>query len=125
MQPRTRYCLILDLKDDPALIAEYEAHHRRIWPEVARQIREAGIVGMDIYRIANRLCMVMEVDDSFSFERKAVLDAANPRVVAWEALMGKYQQSLPFAGEGEKWVRMNKIFSLEDPANLEKEEKTS
>ncbi|MDQ3279770.1 MAG: L-rhamnose mutarotase, partial [Bacteroidota bacterium] len=31
---------------------------------------------------------------------------------AWEDLMWKYQQPLHFARPGEKWVLMNKIFSL-------------
>ncbi len=28
-----RYCLTLDLKDDPKLIAEYKRYHEKIWPE--------------------------------------------------------------------------------------------
>ena len=28
-----RYCLALDLKDDSALIAEYEEWHRKVYPE--------------------------------------------------------------------------------------------
>jgi L-rhamnose mutarotase len=35
-----RYCLALDLKDDPALIAEYEVYHRKIWPEIERSIKD-------------------------------------------------------------------------------------
>jgi L-rhamnose mutarotase len=115
MESIIRHCLALDLKDDPALIAEYEEYHRRVWPEVIQQIRDAGIVQMDIYRVANRLFMVMEVDDSFSFEKKAAQDAANSHVVAWEELMWKYQQALPFAQKGEKWVRMDHIFDLSGP----------
>ncbi len=38
-----RYCLALDLKDDPALIEQYEAHHRQVWPEVRQSILDAGI----------------------------------------------------------------------------------
>jgi L-rhamnose mutarotase len=107
-----RYCLALDLKNDPALIAEYEQHHERIWPDIAASIRESGIPEMEIYRIGNRLFMIMETDESFSFEAKGAADAANPTVQKWEALMWGYQQALPMAKPGEKWVLMKKIFQL-------------
>ncbi|GAB3009904.1 L-fucose mutarotase [Niabella terrae] len=107
-----RYCLTVDLKNDPALIREYEAFHQQIWPEIAASIREAGIEAMEIYRVECRLFMIMEVTETFSFEKKAAADLANPRVQDWENLMWKYQQALPFARPGEKWVLMQRIFSL-------------
>ncbi|SEW24164.1 L-rhamnose mutarotase [Chitinophaga sp. YR573] len=107
-----RYCLALDLKNDPVLIAEYEAYHREIWPEIRKSITDSGIINMEIYRIMNRLFMIMEVNGSFSGEKKDAADAANPKVQEWETLMWKYQQALPVAKPGEKWVKMDKIFSL-------------
>lgn len=107
-----RHCLALDLKNDPVLIAEYEAYHKEIWPEIRKSILDSGIVNMEIYRIMDRLFMIMEVDDSFSFEKKNAADAANPKVQEWEALMWKYQQALPVAKPGEKWIFMEKIFAL-------------
>ncbi len=107
-----RYCLALDLKPDPALIAEYEAHHRAVWPEILDSIREAGIGQLEIYRIEHRLFMILEAGDQFSFEKKSALDAANAKVQEWETLMWKYQQALPSAAPGEKWVLMEKIFNL-------------
>jgi len=107
-----RYGLALDLKDDPALIEAYEAHHRAVWPEILTSIRGSGITGMEIYRIGNRMFMIMETEDGFSFEAKAAADAANPRVQAWEELMWTYQQALPLARPGEKWLLMDRIFTL-------------
>lgn len=107
-----RYCLALDLKDDPQLIGEYERWHQHVWPEILESIRRAGISQMEIYRAGNRLFMIMETDDSFSFEQKQAMDDANPRVQEWEALMWKFQQPLPFAKAGAKWVLMQRIFSL-------------
>ena len=107
-----RYCLTLDLKDDPALIAEYRLHHAHIWPEVVESIRGSGIINMEIYLLGTRMFMIMEVDESFSFERKATADAANPKVREWEELMWKFQQPLPTAAPGEKWMLMEKIFEV-------------
>lgn len=107
-----RYCLTLDLKVDPALIAAYEAHHAAVWPDVLKSIKDAGITHMEIYRYAARLFMIMEVDENFSFEAKAAADAANEKVQEWERLMWTYQQALPDAQPGEKWKLMDRIFSL-------------
>ncbi|RYG09574.1 MAG: L-rhamnose mutarotase [Chitinophagaceae bacterium] len=107
-----KYALALDLVDDEKLIAEYEAYHQSIWPEITHSIKSAGITNMEIYRVANRLFMVMEVGDNFSFEAKAKADETNPKVQEWEALMWKYQQALPTAKAGEKWLLMDKIFQL-------------
>ena len=110
---KRRYCLALDLKDDPQLIAEYEKHHKKIWPEITGSIKEAGIEDLEIYRVGTRLFMIMEVNDNFSFESKAKTDRENPRVQEWEQLMWKFQQPVPSARAGEKWVLMEKIFKLE------------
>jgi L-rhamnose mutarotase len=105
-----RYCLALDLKDDPALIAEYEEYHRNVWPEILKSIKDAGIEKMEIYRTGNRLFMIMEVNAAFSFEKKSSADAASDIVQQWEKLMWKYQQPLPGSKPGEKWIIMEKIF---------------
>lgn len=107
-----RYILALDLKDDEQLIKEYEEHHRDVWPEIKKSIVDSGIEDMQIYRTGNRLFMIMEVSDDFSFEKKSQADAANKKVQEWETLMWKFQQPLPFAKPGEKWVLMKKIFEL-------------
>lgn len=107
-----RYCLALDLKPDPVLIAEYETHHRAVWPEVLNSIRDAGISQLEIFRTGNRLFMILEAGDEFSFEKKAALDTANPKVQEWETLMWTYQQALPTAKPGQKWVLLERIFHL-------------
>jgi len=107
-----RYCLALDLIDDPALIAEYERYHQQVWPEIIHSIRSAGIEVLDIYRTGNRLFMIMETNEQYSPEEKAKADAANPKVQEWETLMWKFQLALPWAKPGEKWMVMEKIFNL-------------
>jgi L-rhamnose mutarotase len=100
------------LKEDPRLIAEYEAHHKAVWPEILQSILDSGIQRMQIFRTGNRLFMIIEVPESFSFEKKEIADATNPKVQEWERLMWNYQQALPTARPGEKWILMKKIFEL-------------
>jgi L-rhamnose mutarotase len=107
-----RYCLALDLKNDPALIEAYKKHHQAVWPEIITSIKDSGIISMEIYLQSNRLFMIMETKDSFSFYAKSVLDAANTKVQEWETLMWNYQQALPSAVPGEKWMLMEKVFQL-------------
>jgi L-rhamnose mutarotase len=107
-----RYCLTLDLKNDPELIAEYKKHHEKIWPEVYKSIKASGIIEMEIYLFGNRLFMIMETNEEFSFDKKAILDMNNPKVEEWETLMWKYQEPLPGSLPGEKWKIMDMIFSL-------------
>src|SRR5260370_1390110 len=108
-----RYCLTLDLKADPALIAEYKRYHERIWPEITTSIKDAGIQDLEIHLHGTRMFMILEVDDSFSFEKKGQADRKNPKVQEWENLMWKFQKALPEARPGEKWLLMERIFKLE------------
>src|SRR5262249_50246266 len=107
-----RYCLTLDLKDDPKLIAEYRRYHYKIWPEITKGIRESGIVDMEIFLLDTRMFMILEVSESFSFEAKAKADRANSKVQEWEELMWRFQKPLPNAKPGEKWMLMERIFKL-------------
>jgi len=109
-----RYCLALDLVDDPVLIAEYEHWHTKenAWPEIRKSILDADIAQMEIYRTGNRLFMIMDTYDTCTFEKKSAMDADNPKVKEWEQLMWKYQLALPWAKEGEKWILMDEIFTL-------------
>lgn len=107
-----KYCLALDLKNGNELIAEYERYHQKVWPEIIDSIRDSGVTELEIYRIGNRLFMIMETDETFSFERKNEMDNSNAKVQEWENLMWKYQQALPGTQPGEKWMLMKKIFDL-------------
>lgn len=108
-----RYCLTLDLKNDPALIADYKRYHEKIWPEITQSIKDSGIEDMEIYLLGTRMFMVMEVNKGFSFEAKAAADSENPAVHEWEELMWKFQEPLLMAKPGEKWLLMERIFKLE------------
>ena len=107
-----RFCLALDLKEDTKLITEYEEYHKNVWPEIIKSIKGSGIEVLDIYRTGNRMFMIIEAGDNFSFEKKSAMDATITKVQEWENLMWKFQQALPWAKTGEKWILMDKIFEL-------------
>ncbi|MHC5226303.1 L-rhamnose mutarotase [Ignatzschineria sp. LJL83] len=108
-----RYCQALDLHDDPELIAEYEMAHHKIWPEIVEQIKMMGVEQMEIWRIGNRLFMIMDVNSEYHPEKARQIAKNNPINEKWEKEMWKYQVATPWAREGEKWVQMNKIFDLQ------------
>lgn len=107
-----RYCLALDLKDNSETIASYVSHHLEVSSEIIQSITDADVTVMDIYLTGNRLFMIMEVGEAFDFDKKVQMDKENPAVQAWEKLMSSLQQPLRWSKPGEKWVVMEKIFSL-------------
>jgi L-rhamnose mutarotase len=108
-----RYVLTLDLRDDPAAIEAYKAHHRAIWPEVEGSLRAVGVRAMDIYLLGRRLVMVMDAAEDFdlrdSFARHV---ASDPRCAEWEELMKRFQQPPPGAPAGALWAPMEPVFHL-------------
>ncbi|HBW4584748.1 TPA: L-rhamnose mutarotase [Klebsiella aerogenes] len=111
---RRRLCQALDLVDSAEKIAEYQRLHERIWPEVSGHLRAHGVLDMEIYRLGTRLFMVMEVAGDFDGERFAQHSLNHPVIQRWEALMWQYQVPTPWTPAGEKWVSMERIFSLQD-----------
>ena len=111
-----RRCLLLDLVDEPSAIAEYERWHQpgNVPDAVLAAIRASGILEMEILRLGNRLVMLSETTEDFDPARKAATDAADPAVVAWEALMSRFQQAVPAAPPGVKWAAPRTIFRLSD-----------
>ena len=107
-----KYCLALDLMDDHKKIETYIKYHQDVWPEINQSIKESGIQNAEIFHTGNRLFMILEVDETFSFDKKATLDSSNPKVQEWETLMWEFQQALPNTPAGSKWVLMDKIYDL-------------
>jgi L-rhamnose mutarotase len=107
-----RHCLTLDLQNDPQKIAGYKRYHEKIWPEIRDSLFAAGVTDMEIYLNGTRMFMIMDVSDDFSFEKKAAMDAANPKVMEWEALMGNFQAVPEGADPVRRWAAMEKVFDL-------------
>ena len=111
----TRHVLIVNLRDDPAAIAAYREHHRRVWPEVVESLRRSGVERMDIHLLGRTAVMVVDLADGLDVERVfAAHKASSPRVVEWESLMKSLQEPTPEAAPGEWWAKMEPIFRLTD-----------
>jgi L-rhamnose mutarotase len=108
----SRHYYALDLRDDAEAIAEYERWHQpgQVWPEIIASIRASGVEQMEIFRTGNRLVMVVQMAEGHDSSARA--KEADEKTQAWEALMDGYQQRLPWAEAGQKWVPMKRIFSL-------------
>ena len=104
-----RLCFALDLVDAAAKIAEYEAVHAPggVWPQIVDDIRAQGIEGMEIWRTGNRMVMIATVADDYPRMRHIPAQYDE-----WESLMWTFQQALPHAAPGEKWLPMKQIFDL-------------
>jgi len=103
----------IDLKNDPALIAEYVAHHRAVWPEVTAALRRIGIRSMRIFLTGNRLFMCFEAPDGFDPARDFQAYASDPRAALWDQTMRAYQVRIPSAAHGGWWQPMDCVFDLD------------
>ena len=115
--PRTdRYVLTIDLRDDPAAIAEYRQYHAEIWPEVIRSFQNIGVQDLDLHLLGRRLVMIIELSAGLdlrgTFARHA---SSHPRVQEWERLMATFQQPVPDARPGEWWALMERVCRFPDP----------
>ncbi len=108
------YCL--DLKDDAELIAGYRRWHAAgsVPEAVNASMRAADIAALEIFLAGNRLVMVLTPGPRFDGAARAAADAADPKIQAWEELMWSFQQALPFAAPGQKWVAMERIYALSE-----------
>jgi len=115
-QPVKRYVQTLELKDDPALIAEYRRRHSReeSWKEIRDGIREVGILEMEIYIIGTRLVMIVETPLDFDWDTAMARLATLPRQQEWEDYMSIFQQCREGATSDEKWQMTERMFYLYD-----------
>lgn len=112
--PVKRYCQMLSLKGDPALIAEYRKRHSgsEVWPETLAAIRGVGILEMEIYILGTNLFMIVETPLDFDWDTAMAKMATLPRQEEWEEYMSVFQQVESGASSAEKWQLMDRMFHL-------------
>lgn len=112
--PTKRYCQVMELKNEEALIAAYKRAHSReeMWQEVLDGIRSVGILEMEIYIVANKLVMIVETPLEFEWESAMAKLATLPRQAEWENFVARFQQCAAGATSDQKWQLTERIFTL-------------
>jgi len=84
MNNLSKYCLALDLQNEPDKISVCTADKKYTWTEVLDILRDFEIIIAELFNSANRL------------------DAVNLKVQLWKAFIMSFQQKLPNSKPGEK-----------------------
>jgi len=108
-----RICYACDLIDDLELIEEYKKYHlaENARPEITKSIKDAGVVSMEIYLLGNRLFMIMEVDETFTPERKQLMDCKS-RCSEVGAANVEISAGASWGKTGRKVAKMEQIYKL-------------
>lgn len=102
------FVFLLDLVDDPELIAEYDAWHTKVWPEVLDHLKASGYRHCQIHRSGSRLVMLTEADSPTPSDGGGRPVPA--KVAEWEEMMNRYHIPLPWARPGHKWTHAEVVF---------------
>ncbi len=108
-----RFAQTVMLRDDPEVIRRYEQYHANAWPETNAGLLSVGIQRMFIYRFGRQLFMFMETTDDFDVDRDMPRYMENPRAREWDQMMAQFQETVPGAPVGSKWVPMKEVYALE------------
>ena len=109
-----RYVQMLDINEDPELIAQYKKWHSEeySWPEIRQGIREVGILEMELYIRGNHLVMIVDAPADFDWQTAMDRLATLHRQAEWEAFVSKFQGCSAEARSDEKWQPMERMFRL-------------
>ena len=109
-----RFCKTLELRNDPALIADYKKAHSKgqPWPEITQGMREVGILDMEIYLAGTRLFMIMDTVPDFDHDKAMAILAKKPRQSEWETHMSRFQNTSAEASADEKWKVIERIYKF-------------
>ena len=109
-----RYVQMLDINEDPELIAQYKKWHSEeySWPEIRQGIREVGILEMELYIRGNHLVMIVDAPADFDWQTAMDRLATLPRQAEWESFVAKFQGCSAEARSDEKWHPMERMFRL-------------
>jgi L-rhamnose mutarotase len=90
---------------------EYRRYHVRIWPEIERAIRDAGIRNYSIYQLGEQLFAYYEyVGPPAEYDARMQQLAQAPRMREWWDIMEPMQVPDPRREPGQWWAKMTEVF---------------
>jgi L-rhamnose mutarotase len=84
---------------------------------VARKsVADAGVIDLEMYRVGNRMFMILEVDESFYIgkEKMRWIQLINTIAVEWENFDVEISTNLAGGKTGEKWMVMKNFYQLNE-----------
>lgn len=106
-----------DLVNEPALIKVYDSMHSKngIWPELKKANLASGIHEIKIYRVDNRLFMMVTVPaDADPSRMDSLYLGADKKIEVWNKMMSNFQRALPGVDTTKKWSSMELIHHYAD-----------
>jgi|TARA_Y100001949_G_scaffold168209_1_gene166693 L-rhamnose mutarotase len=108
------YAQAIDLVNDPKIIKKYDDYHQNVWPEDLEAMKTHGISRMKIWRVSNRLFMLMETSDDYDPSTYSEYTDNDPKSKEWDDIMRKMQQKIPGTeNSADWWASMNLVFDSE------------
>jgi L-rhamnose mutarotase len=98
----------------PGRASDYDSRHARVWPELERLLRDAGVRAFHIYRRGEIVFSHMEVED---YAKLTTRFSDAPIAARWEAEFKdilEYPNADPITGWPE---RLHHVWSLDDAAS--------
>lgn len=108
--------MMVNLVKDSAALREYDKYHAKVWPEIIQASKAAGYKKIDIYRLSDKLVMILTVPKDWDGDKaNEKYLSASPRVREWLDIMEKYQIPSPEAPKGTTgWTTMKNVFSYKE-----------
>lgn len=100
------------LKVRPDKIAEYKAHHKKVWPEMLDALRRTGWHNYSLFMCADGLLFgYFETPESF---QAALAGMAKEEInKKWQEFMAPYFENLSGAHADESMVELEEVFHLD------------
>ncbi|WP_443025801.1 L-rhamnose mutarotase [Sphingomonas sp. PB1R3] len=104
----------MDLNSDAEAIAAYDDAHRvgRTPAAVVEAQHRHGILDMEIFRVGNRLVMLLTLADDFDGHALHCVEREHPDLIAWQQSMGALQR--PPLADGISWPEAHRVFRQSD-----------
>jgi L-rhamnose mutarotase len=94
----------------PEKLEEYKRLHREVWPELLRDLHEAGARNYSIFADGAELFGYLECDDREAFNRAMAESDANRR---WQAFMADYLATPVDPDATEPLRVLDEVFRME------------